>query len=152
MKTVLAFLHAALGLLLSCSPAAGATLEVHDSWIREAPPTVSVLAAYMVISNTGGTPAEITAITSPDFDHTELHRTIVESGIARMAPLEKLEIPAGEKISLEPGGIHLMLINPQRPLREGDLVTLVIHRADGFCNTFAVPVIRETGEAAHQRH
>jgi copper(I)-binding protein len=152
MKTVLIFLHAALSLLLSFSPAEGATLEVHDAWIREAPPTASVLAAYMVISNTGGDPAEITSIASPDFDHTELHRTIVEAGVARMAPIEKLEIPAGEKIPLEPGGIHLMLINPQRPLREGDTVTLIIHCADGYDNTFTVPVLRAAGEAAHQHH
>src|SRR5512147_3065222 len=115
MRTVLTFLHATLGLLLSFSPAYGATLEVHDAWIREAPPTASVLAAYMVISNVRETPAEIAAISSPDFEHTELHRTIVESGVARMVPIEKFQIPAGERISLEPGGIHLMLINPERP-------------------------------------
>ena len=152
MRTVLAYLHAALGLLLSFSPSYGATLEVHDAWIREAPPTASVLATYMVISNTREAPAEITAIASPDFDHPELHRTVVESGVARMVPIKKLQIPAGERISLEPGGIHLMLINPQRPLREGDTVTLVIHCADGFSNTFTVPVIRAAGEVAHQHH
>jgi hypothetical protein len=42
----------------------------------QGPPTASVLAAYMVISN-GGT-CQITPH-HPDFDHTELHRTIVES-------------------------------------------------------------------------
>jgi hypothetical protein len=152
MKTVLIFLLATLGLVPAFSPAAGATLEVHDAWIREAPPTASVLAAYMLISNTGGGPAAITAITSPDFDHTELHRTVVESGVASMVPIEKLEIPAGENISLEPGGIHLMLMNPQRPLREGDTVTLEIQSADGSSKTFTVPVIRATGETAHQHH
>jgi copper(I)-binding protein len=152
MRTILAILYAALGMLLSILPAVGATLEVRDAWIREAPPTASVLAAYMVISNTGGTPARITAIASPDFDHTELHRTIVESGVARMVPIEKLEIAAGEMISLEPGGIHLMLINPLRQLRQGDTVTLILQCADGTSDTFTAPVIRETGEAAHQHH
>jgi copper(I)-binding protein len=152
MRTVLVFLLAALGLLPSSSAAAGVTLEVHDAWIREAPPTTRVLAAYMLISNTGESPAEITSIASPDFEHTELHRTIVESGVARMAPIESLEIPAGEKISLEPGGIHLMLINPLRPLHEGDTVTLIIHRADEIYNTFPVAVVRATGETAHQHH
>lgn len=152
MKPFLVFLHASLGLLLSFSPAYGATLEVHDAWIREAPPTSSVLAAYMVISNTGEAPVEITAIASPDFEHAELHRTILESGVARMAPIVKLQIPAGERISLELGGIHLMLINPLRPLREGDTVTLVIQSADGFSDTFTVPVIRAADEAPHPHH
>jgi copper(I)-binding protein len=152
MKTVLIFLLATLGLVPSFSPAAGATLEVHDAWIRETPPTASVLAAYMIITNTGGEPAAITAITSPDFERTELHRTIVEFGIASMAPIEKLEIPAGEKISLEPGGIHLMLMNPQHPLREGDTVILEIQNVDGSSKRFTVPVIRATGETTHQHH
>jgi periplasmic copper chaperone A len=152
MKSVLAVLNATLGLLLSFSLAAGAALQVHESWIREAPPTATVLAAYMVIRNTGNSPARVTAITSPDFDHIELHRTIVESGVARMIPVEKLEIAAGETVSLEPGGMHLMLFNPRRSLRKGDTVTLVIHPADGSSDTFTVPVIQAAGEAAHQHH
>jgi copper(I)-binding protein len=151
MRILIVFLRTA-SLLLSASAMAGTTLQVHDAWIREAPPTASVLAAYMVINNTGESPAEITAIVSPDFEHTELHRTIVESDVASMVPIETLDIPAGEKLSLEPGGIHLMLINPQRPLRQGDTVTLVFQSADGSSNTFTVPVKRATGEAAHQPH
>jgi copper(I)-binding protein len=152
MRTVLVILCHVLG-LLSVPATASETLVVHTAWIREAPPTARVLAAYMVIENTGESPAGIMAIASPDFEHTELHRTTVESGIARMVPIDKLEIPAGEQISLEPGGIHLMLFNPLRPLREGDKVTLTIQGADGFSKSFMVPVIRETGDAVlHQHH
>ena len=150
MRPLVAALAASLGLLLSFALAADVTLEVREPWIREAPPTTSVLAAYMIIHNEGDSPAEITSITSPEFDHTELHRTMVESGVARMIPVEKLQIPAGSEISLEPGGMHLMLFNPRRLLREGDSVTLVIHRADGFCNSYTIPVIRAADDAGHQ--
>jgi copper(I)-binding protein len=87
MKRFLIFLHASLGLLLSFSPAYGATLEVHDAWIREAPPTSSVLAAYMVISNTGEAPVEITAIASPDLSTPNCTVRSL-SQVARMAPIE----------------------------------------------------------------
>jgi copper(I)-binding protein len=152
MRIIPEIVWAALGLLLAVSPAQGATLAVQDAWIREAPPTASVLAAYMVINNTGESLAGITAIASPDFERTELHRTVVESGVARMVAIEKLEIPSGDKLSLDPGGIHLMLINPLRPLRAGDTVTLVIQGDDGASTTVSVPVVREAGEAAHQHH
>ena len=152
MRIIQGIVCAALGLLLSVTSSPGATLAVQDAWIREAPPTASVLAAYMVISNTGESPVGITAIASPDFELTELHRTIVESGVARMVPIEKLEIPAGDTISLDPGGIHLMLINPLHPLRAGDTVTLIIHGTDGSSTTLPVPVVRETGEVVHQHH
>jgi hypothetical protein len=150
MRPLVAALAASLGLLLSFALAAGVTLEVREPWIREAPPAASVMAAYMIIRNEGDSPAEITSITSPEFDHAELHRTMVESGVAKMVPVEKLRIPAGSEISLEPGGIHLMLFNPRRLLREGDSVTLVIHRADGICNTYTISVIRAAADAGHQ--
>ena len=135
-----------------CSSASAATLEIHGAWIREAPPNASVLAAYMIISNTGTTDAQITDVASPDFEHAELHRTVVEGGIARMIRINSLEIPAGKALSLDPGGIHLMLIDPQRALHEGDSVTLTIRTGDGASTTLSVPVVRETGEMTHQHH
>ena len=149
MRNFSAIGWAALGWLLACSSVTAAALEVREAWIREAPPAASVLAAYMAIRNTGKADAVITAVASPDFDHTELHRSVVESGIARMVRINELEIAAGETISLDPGGIHMMLIGPLRPLHDGDTVTLTIQDGDGISNTLTVPVIRETGEAAH---
>jgi hypothetical protein len=139
-------------LLLSFPLFADADLDIQEPWIREAPPTASVLAAYMVINNHGDSPAEITAITSPDFDHTELHQTRVEDGMARMVPVKRLEIPAAGTVSLEPGGMHLMLFTPKRPLREGDSVTLVILQRNGDPVTVKAPVLRKTGGMDHQHH
>jgi copper(I)-binding protein len=148
MKRILAFFLALPALAFTCSSAA-ASLEVQDAWVREAPPTASVLAAYMTIRNAGTTPAEITNITSPDFGHIEMHRTVVEHGIASMVPVGTLEIPPGEQITLEPGGTHLMLIDPRRTLRAGDTLPMTILDAAGQTTTFSVPVIREAGEAGH---
>jgi len=152
MRSILVVALALSALTPAFLSAAGTPLEVRDAWIREAPPTAGVLAAYMVISNAGTAPAAVSTFTSPDFGHVELHRTVMEGGVASMIPVDKLEIPAGASITLEPGGSHLMLIDPRRPLREGDTVTLIFQDGDGHASTFAVPVIRETGEAAHHHH
>jgi copper(I)-binding protein len=141
----------ALSALTSTVSSAAASLEVHNAWIREAPPAARVLAAYMVIRNAGTTAAEITNISSADFGHIEMHRTVIESGVASMVPIGKLQIPPGEQLALEPGGTHLMLIDPRHPLRAGDTVTLTFQDAGGHASTFSVPVMRETG-AAGQHH
>lgn len=146
------FLLTLAGLLLPLPLLADADLDIQEPWIREAPPTASVLAAYMVINNHGDSPVEITAITSPDFDHTELHQTRVEDGMARMIPVKRLEIPTAGTVSLEPGGMHLMLFTPNRPLREGDAVTLVIQQRNGDPVTVKAPVLRKTGGMDHQQH
>jgi copper(I)-binding protein len=125
---------------------AAQTMDVTGGWVREAPPTSRVLAAYMQIVNLTDKDLTITSITSQDFDSAELHRTVVEGGMARMLPVPELTLPAAGSVLLEPGGLHLMLFDPVRPLAQGDSVTLVLHRNDGICVTLSVPVLRHTGE------
>ena len=149
-------LHRTLAiLLLLIGPSlvmADATLAVSEPWIREAPPTTRVMAGYLTMVNAGGTPVTVTSISSPDFEDAEIHRTVVEDGIARMLPVSQLEIPANSPLKLEPGGLHLMLFNPQRPLPEGETVTLIIHHSNGSKVTATAPVIRKTGEDHSHHH
>lgn len=131
--------------------AADATFTVVEPWIREAPPTARVMAGYLVLSNAGDTPVTVTSISSPDFEAAEIHRTVVKEGVARMLPVTQLDIPANSQLKLEPGGLHLMLFEPQRPLLEGATVTLIIHRSNGSKITATAPVIRKTG-VDHSHH
>jgi len=131
---------------------ADATLTIGEPWIREAPPTARVMAGYLTMINAGDTPVTVTSISSPDFEDAEIHRTVVEDGIARMLPVSQLEIPANSPLKLEPGGLHLMLFNPQRPLPEGETVTLIIHHSNGSKVTATAPVIRKTGEDHSHHH
>lgn len=130
---------------------AGDGLIVNDPWIREAPPVATVHAAYLTLENTGAAPVVIDAISSPDFGRVEIHRSEVVDGMARMFPVERLEIPPGGRLALAPGGYHLMLFDAQRPLRAGDTATLLLHRAGSDCVRVSVPVRRET-DADHHDH
>ena len=131
---------------------AGSAVDVEAPWIREAPPASTVLAAYMILKNTGDTPKTITGIDSPDFRDSQIHRTVVENGVAKMLPVEQLTAPAGGSVGLEPGGLHLMLFDPQRPLRGGDSAILLIHDSDGDSITVHAPVVRKTGGHDHSHH
>jgi hypothetical protein len=139
-------------LVITGAALAGQTMDVTGGWVREAPPTSRVLAAYMQIINLTETDLTVTGITSPDFDSAELHRTVVEGGVASMLPVPELTIPAAGSVLLEPGGLHLMLFDPVRPLLQGDSVSLVLHRSDGICITLSVPVLRSRGDESVQHH
>jgi copper(I)-binding protein len=153
VKLTAAMLCGCLFMVIAGSTLAAPTMDVIDGWVREAPPTSRVLAAYMRIINLTEGDLTVTGITSPDFDAADLHRTVVEDGVARMLPVPELTIPAGGSITLEPGGLHLMLFDPVRPLQQGDSVTLVLHRSDDICITLSVPVLRGTGaEHVHHQH
>jgi copper(I)-binding protein len=153
MKSAAILLGGWILLAIAGTALASQTMDVTGGWVREAPPTSRVLAAYMQIINLTDTDLTITGISSPDFDSAELHRTAVENGVARMLPVSELTIPAAGSVLLEPGGLHLMLFDPVRPLVQGDSVTLVLRCSDAISLTLSVPVLRNTGEEhVHHHH
>ena len=154
MKQTRIALGLLFALLYSSIATADSAIEVTDPWIREAPPGAKVLAAYLVIANQGDQAATITAITSPDFDRIEMHRTRVEDGVARMIPMDSLPIAAASRVVLEPGGMHLMLYTPRRLLRAGDSVVLDIQQSGAASIRITVPVVKLNAgdEDDHHHH
>lgn len=132
-------------LLLALAPAtyAETDLRISNAWIREAPPGSSVLAGYLSIENAGTAAVTISGISSDDFSAIEIHRTVIENGMARMLSIGQLDIPAGGSFVLEPGGYHLMLFNPGRALTTGDSVELLLHVKNGPCLPVNAPVLRK---------
>lgn len=100
------------------------TLIITNAWIQEAPPNTKIMAGYMSLTNNSSEPVTIRSITSPSFRKIESHRTLYKDGIAKMSSLEKLTIPEQGSITFEPGGYHLMMFSPEKPLLSGDTVTL----------------------------
>ncbi len=119
-----------MGLLLALSPVSAVQAEqgsapaFENAWIREAPPGAEVMAGYVTIHVRAGTSTALTSAGSTDFARVELHEMTMTDGVMRMRPLERVELPAGKTVALAPGGLHLMLFEPKRPLRAGDRVTL----------------------------
>ena len=99
-------------------------ISVTNPWIREAPPGTQMLAAYMRISNNSKHTIQLESAASIDFEAIEIHRTEIHEGMSHMTKQSGLQINSGENVLLEPGGYHLMLMNPKRNLQAGDKVEL----------------------------
>ena len=129
------------------------SLRVDDPWIREAPPTARVLGLFMGLHNAGAEELVILGASSPASERVEIHRTVVEDGMARMLPLEELRLAPGERLDLEPGGYHLMLINPHQALRAGDEVRVLIQYDDNHVQAIQAPVRDDRGgDVDHSHH
>jgi copper(I)-binding protein len=139
--------------LPQANPAADSPIVVSDPWIREPPPSASVLAAYMRIGNRSPRPIHLLGITSAQFEKIELHRTEIVDGTARMAEVETLTIEPGKQIELEPGGLHAMLYGPNRTLREGEQVPLQLRFDDGLTLSVMARVHKAPGTwETHHHH
>ncbi len=106
-------------------------LLVEDAWIRAAPPGAASLAAYLVVDNRTDAAITITDVSSPYFGHAMIHATVIADGVARMVHESSLTVDAGASATLAPGGRHLMLMAPDRPIEEGMEVPLTLTLADG---------------------
>ncbi len=112
--------------LLVSSKAYAEQVTIENSWIREAPPTLKVLAGYLTIHNHGEQDLTLICAQSSKFADVMFHKTSVVEEVAKMQHVDEIKIPAGESFSLSPGGFHLMLMGRKTPLKAGDEVDLTL--------------------------
>lgn len=129
-------------------------IEIHDPWVREAPPTARVLAAYLQLHNHDDKARTLISVESPAFKRTELHRSEEKEGMATMTRVAKITIAAHGKVVFEPGSLHIMLIDPATPLKAGDKVKLTLRFDDGSSLDISADVRRSGArdKAHHHDH
>ena len=110
MRTVLTLLLVFLG---ACSADIQPALVASDITITRSMPGMTMRAGYLTLTNNSEETITITRVSSPNYESVMLHESVVEDGVARMRPLEKIEMRAGTSAILEPGGKHLMLMRPK---------------------------------------
>lgn len=138
-------------------PVQAEPLNISNAWVRQGPPSAQVLAAYMTLENPGAQAIAITGASSPQFETVEIHRTEIVDGMARMIPQERLSIPAGGSVALEPGGLHLMLINARQPLPADATVQIELRLDAGGSLKVDAPVRADAGmhegmDHSHHNH
>lgn len=121
---------AAVLLLAASTLALAKDPTIERAWIREAPPGAPAMAGFMAIEG-GSRDVEIVSASSPDFGRIEIHEMLEEDGMMKMRPLERLEVPAGSRLTLAPGAEHLMLFDAGRVLVAGDTVKITFELSRG---------------------
>ena len=147
---------AGLLLLASCTDSGPPRLSVRDAWTRETVPGQTAAAVYLTIDNEGGRD-RLVQVWTPAAASASLHSSSNDGGVARMRPLpDGLEIPAGGRVVLKPGGDHIMLTGLGLVLRRGDGIALRLGFERSDARTVRVRIVdaASTGavEATHERH
>lgn len=116
---------------VASAPATGCLPKVEGAWIRMPPAGLPMMAGYARISNPCRVALAIVAAHSDAFAETSLHETRVEGGISRMRATPALRLAPAASATLAPGGFHLMLMRPVKPLHAGDRVAIEFTLEDG---------------------
>lgn len=122
---------ALLSAMLLVLPATGASahdftlgdLKIGHPWTRATPGGAKIAGGYLSVQNNGASADRLIGGSMEFAGHVEIHEMSMTNNIMRMRELPKgLEIPAGAKVELKPGGYHVMFMQLKKQLKEGDKV------------------------------
>lgn len=124
----------------------GPDLEIREARVRPAVAPDSGgapihSAAYLTIRNRGSADDRLLGAGFAGARRVEIHETQVNpEGLATMRRVESIAIPAGREIRLEPGGLHIMLMDLEVSLVSGDTVRLSLEFENNGSRTVAAEV------------
>ena len=110
-----------LAVLAACTSEPQPPLVASDVVVTRPMPGMKMSAAYLSLANNSDEAIRITRVASAEYESVQMHETRMEDGVARMRAIPVLEIAAGETVTLQRGGKHLMLM---RPTGSSDTVSL----------------------------
>lgn len=123
LRTLL-FCATLLGSALSPACARECVPQVREGWVRLLPGGMPMQAGFGRIENSCAVPVTIVAARSPAYGSVELHETRIVQGVSRMRAVPELRIGPDGSAVLKPGGLHLMLMQPRKPLKVGSKVAI----------------------------
>lgn len=115
-------------------------VNVGDAYVRAVPPGQPNSAAFMEIANSSSVDHALVGGSSPAAEVVELHTHTMEGGMMRMRQVDKIELPAGQSVKLQPGGLHVMLIGLKQNLVPDENVAITLKYEDGSEATLEAPV------------
>jgi copper(I)-binding protein len=109
-------------------------IEIATPMIRATTPGQPVAGGFLRLTNAGAEDDRLVAASVPPevAGRTELHEMAMDGGVMLMRELETgIPLPAGETVTLMPGGLHLMFLELTGALEAGTAqpVTLTFERA-----------------------
>lgn len=141
------------GLALVVLPAAAhdaklGPLTIDHPWARATPGQARNGAVYLTIKTSGTEGDRLIRAETAVAGKVELHTHLHENGVMKMRPVNDIPVAPGKLTKLEPGGLHIMLLNLKAPLKVGDKfpLTLVFEKAG---STSVEVAVEAAGAAGH---
>jgi copper(I)-binding protein len=134
--------------LTSCATASGSVdghdeLHFSDGWVRVSEYSDHVegmTGAFATIENHTDHDVTLVGGSAEIANMVEVHEVVmIDKEMKMQAKDGGIVIKAGESVTLEPGGLHVMLMGLKKPILEGDEVTLTLDFEGYDDQTFTWP-------------
>jgi periplasmic copper chaperone A len=117
-------------------------LTLEQFFTRATPAGAKAAGGFLTITNNGKTDDRLVSVSSLMATRTEIHEMAVKDTIMTMRPKEDgILLPAGQTVSLKPGGLHIMFMQIKEPFKKDMIipVTLTFEKAGSI--DIEMPVI-----------
>ncbi|MBV9457945.1 MAG: copper chaperone PCu(A)C [Bradyrhizobium sp.] len=126
-------------------------LVISQAWTRATPGGAKTGGGFVTIENKGTARDKLIGASADGAGKIEVHEMVMNEGVMKMRPVEGgLAIDPGKTVKLAPGGLHLMMMDLKKPLKQGDKmpVTLEFEKAGKVAVTLDVQGVGAQGPAA----
>ncbi|BDF96560.1 MULTISPECIES: copper chaperone PCu(A)C [Pseudoalteromonas] len=104
---------------------------VSNAQVRNFLPGSKSSAGYLTLVNHGDTTIELTKVTLDGMGRVEVHEHQHVNGMMKMQKVDMLQIKAHQQLDFKPGGYHLMVFEPEEPLKIGQELKLTLYFSNG---------------------
>ena len=119
------------GALLAASTLMAADISLDHVRARDTKPGTNNSAIFMNIKNASNADVKLVGVHSSVCKSTEIHTHKMENGMMAMVQVEDAAIPKNGETKLAPGGLHIMLMDLNKPIKDGDKVDLELKFSNG---------------------
>lgn len=127
-------------------------LKIEHPWSRATPGGAKVAGGFMKITNTGTETDRLVGGSLVAAGAFEVHETRMDGDVMRMRRLDKgLEIRPGQTVELKPGSYHVMFMQLNSGLKEGERIkgTLIFEKAGTLEVEFKIEAMGTKGAGQH---
>ncbi len=132
---------------------AQAQVTVDKAWVRATVAEQKATGAFFQLQ--AASDARLVEVRSSVAGVVEIHEMAMDGSTMKMRPVTGVDLPAGQKVELKPGGYHVMLMDLKKPITAGEQVplTLVFEARDKKRQTLEIKAeARQLGAPAAHQH
>ena len=124
-------------------------INISAPFTRATLPNAPVGGGFLTIENTGDTDDRLVSVAATVSGAVQLHEMAMQGDVMKMRELpDGITIPAGETITLAPGGLHIMFMGLTQPFTEGQTVAVTLTFEQAGSVDMELPVLGAAADTA----
>jgi len=127
-----------------------AQVKVEGAWARPTVPGQQGGGGFMTLHSERAD--RLLGGTTPLAERFELHTMAMQGDVMQMRQVDAIALPAGQKIELKPGGLHVMFIGLKQPLTLGSKVPVTLRFEHAGEVKVEMTVMSRPAAAAAHKH